>query len=381
MANPHFIKFKSPKRDIPLREKGRAARSNDSGRYEMEKRMPFDDGWDDEPDSRKGRKTTVTLERPKTIINRVNSPYVGFDRTLNPYRGCEHGCIYCFARPTHAYHGLSPGLDFETQLFAKPDAAQLLIKELSNPRYRVRPIAIGTNMDAYQPIEREYRIIRQVLQVLSDFNHPVSILTKSNLIVRDLDIFVPMAQKNLVRCMISITTQDRGLARAMEPRCPTPERRFAALETLAKAGIRTGIMLGPMIPGLNDSEMESIMARAVDLGACYSAYTILRLPLEVSPLFQEWLEAFAPARAARIMNHIRTINGGRDYDPTWSRGKDIRTPFAQLIAQRYAYARRRTGLEGARSGAHSEPLDHQRLDCSLFRIPAHISGQGDLFAN
>lgn len=376
MARPHFIPYKAPQQERPLREKGRGARSNESGRYESQRRECSDDDFENLPQEDKCPvKTTVTLERPKTIINRVNSPYVGFDRSINPYRGCEHGCIYCFARPTHAYHGLSPGLDFETRLFAKPDAPQMLIKELSNPNYRVKSIAIGTNMDAYQPIEKDYRIIRGVLKVLSDFNHPVSLLTKSNLIIRDIDILAPMSQRNLCRAMISITTQDRGLARAMEPRCPTPERRFEAIEELAKAGICTGIMLGPMIPGLNDSEMESIMKRASELGASYCAYTILRLPQEVSPLFQEWLQTFTPHRARRIMKHIRSINGGRDYDPAWSRRGEIRTPFAQLIAQRYRAAQQRYGLVNGESSAHSR----HRLDCSQFRIPAHITGQGELF--
>lgn len=372
MAKPHFISFKTPQRDIALREKGRGARSNETGRYESETRERTDEDWDNLPlEDRAARKTTVTMERASKIINRVNSPYVGFDRSINPYRGCEHGCIYCFARPTHAYHGLSPGLDFETKLFAKPDGPKLLRDELSNPRYKVRTIAIGTNMDAYQPIERQLRLTRSILRVLAEFNHPVSLLTKSNLIMRDIDILAPMAEKNQTRCMISITTQDRGLARAMEPRCPTPEKRFEALEKLANSGIRTGIMLGPMIPGLNDSELESIMARAAELGASYSAYTILRLPLEVSPLFQEWLEAFAPNRAKRIMNHIRTMNGGKNYDPAWSRGKEIRTPFAQLIAQRYRASQKRTGIDQLRSG--------NPLNASLFRVPSSISGQGDLF--
>ena len=372
MSQPHFIPYKAPKRDLALREKGRGARSNETGRYETHQRDQSNEDWDCLPEEDKqSRKTTVTIERPRKIINRVNSPYVGFDRSINPYRGCEHGCIYCFARPTHTYHGLSAGLDFETKLFAKPDGPKLLRNELSNPRYKVRAIAIGTNMDAYQPIERQLRLTRSILQVLSDFNHPVSLLTKSNLIMRDIDILAPMAAKRLTRCMISITTQDRGLARAMEPRCPTPERRFEALEKLAKSGIRTGIMLGPMIPGLNDSELESIMERAVELGASFSAYTIIRLPLEVSPLFQEWLEAFTPNRAKRIMNHIRTMNGGRDYDPAWSRGGEIRTPFAQLIAQRYRASQKRTGIDQLRSG--------NPLNASLFRVPSSVSGQGDLF--
>ena len=369
MANPHFLPFKSVRPEL---EKGRGARSNESGRYEPDKRERFDDGWDSLlEDNKEGRKTTVTIEKPKTIINKVTSPYVSFEKSINPYRGCEHGCIYCFARPTHAYHGLSPGLDFETRLFAKPDAPDLLEQELSAPKYKVRPIAIGTNMDAYQPIEREMKIVRGVFQVLSEFNHPVSVLTKSNLILRDLDVLGPMGQKGIARCMISITTQDRSLARAMEPRCPTPEKRFEAIEGLAKAGIKTGIMLGPMIPGLNDSELESIMARAADLGATYSAYTILRLPQEVSPLFKEWLETFAPNRARRILHHIRMMNNGKDYDPAWSRATESRTPFAKLIEQRYHLAQKKTGI--------IRREDHKPLRFDLFRVPTRIQGQGDLF--
>jgi DNA repair photolyase len=376
MSRPHLIPFKLPRPtlDKPLRDKGRGARTNVSGRFENERRVQVEDGWNSLGEDHKvGRKTSVTTEHPAKIINKANSPYVGFDRSINPYRGCEHGCIYCFARPTHAYHGLSPGLDFETRLFAKPTAAKLLAQELSAPRYRVRTIAIGTNTDAYQPIERQFRIMRGILGVLSDFNHPVSILTKSNLITRDIDILASMAARNLTRAMISITTQDRRLSRAMEPRAPTPEKRFEALGQLVDAGIRTGIMLGPMIPGLNDSELESIMEKAADMGASFAAYTILRLPLEVSPLFQEWLEVFASTRARRIMNHIRTMNGGKDYDPQWSRGKEIRTPFAQLIALRYRNSLERTGIANLQSGGS--------LNRNLFRVPSSVTGQGDLFGD
>lgn len=369
MAKPHPLSFKSEK---PRVEKGRGARTNASGRYEAQKRIRVDDGWESlEEDFSKGTKTSVTIETPRTIINKINSPYVGFDRSINPYRGCEHGCIYCFARPTHAYMGLSPGLDFETRLYAKPDAAKLLEKELSNPRYRVRSIQIGTNTDAYQPIERQMLIMRAILTTLSQFHHPVSILTKSDLIVRDLDILGPMAAKNLTKCMVSITTQDRKLARAMEPRAPTPERRFEALRRLVGEGIRTGIMLGPMIPGLNDSEMETIMEKAVEIGATYSAYTILRLPLEVSPLFQEWLEAFAPSRSSRIMRHIREMNGGKDYDPEWSRGAEVKGTFSKLITWRYRKARERLGIDNGR--------DRVPLDLTQFRVPEKITGQRDLF--
>ena len=374
MAHPNILPFQQPKRELKLREKGRGARSNVTGRYEPLTRERSDEDWDALPlEDRAPARTSVTTEFPRTIINKIVSPYVGFKRSINPYRGCEHGCIYCFARPTHTYYGLSAGLDFETRLYAKPSGPDLLKRELSNPRYKVRPIMIGTNTDAYQPIEREQRIMRGLLQVLSAFRHPVSILTKSNLITRDLDILAPMARRGIVRAMISITTQDRALARAMEPRCPTPERRFDALEQLAVADIPTGIMLGPMIPGLNDSELESIMARAADLGASYSAYTVLRLPLEVSPIFQEWLEAFAPTRARRIMNHIRTINGGKDYDPHWSRGEgsEVKTPFRKLIAQRYYHAQKRTGIIPREQCVS--------LDCTQFRVPESVSGQGDLF--
>ena len=374
MARATLLSYQQPKRDLRMREKGRGARSNVTGRYAPLQYERSDEDWDALPDEdRAARRTPVTLARPRTIINKVVSPYVGFERSINPYRGCEHGCIYCFARPTHAYHGLSPGLDFETRLYAKPDGPDMLRRELSKRRYRVRPIMLGTNTDPYQPIEREQRIMRGLLGVLSDFRHPVSILTKSNLITRDLDILGPMAGRGIARAMVSITTQDRGLARAMEPRCPTPEHRFEALGKIAEAGIPTGIMLGPMIPGLNDSELESIMERAASLGASYSAYTVLRLPQEVSPLFQEWLEAFAPNRAKRIMNHIRIINGGKDYDPHWSRGEDseIRTPFRKLIAQRYYHAQKRFGII-----AREQRVP---LDCSQFRIPESVSGQGDLF--
>ncbi|GLQ22868.1 radical SAM protein [Algimonas ampicilliniresistens] len=374
MAQPNILPFQQPKRELKIREKGRGARSNVTGRYEPLTRERSEEDWDALPiEDRAPAKTSLTVEFPRTIINKVVSPYVGFERSINPYRGCEHGCIYCFARPTHTYYGLSAGLDFETRLYAKPSGPELLKRELSNPRYKVRPIMIGTNTDAYQPVEREQLIMRGLLQVLSDFRHPVSILTKSNLITRDLDILGPMAERGIARAMVSITTQDRALARAMEPRCPTPERRFEALGQLAAAGIPTGIMLGPMIPGLNDSELESIMTRAAELGASYSAYTVLRLPQEVSPIFQEWLEAFAPTRARRIMNHIRTINGGKDYDPHWSRGEDseVKTPFRKLIAQRYYHAQRRTGII---------PREQRvSLDCTQFRVPERVSGQGDLF--
>ena len=358
-------------------EKGRGARSNETGRYETEKREAVDDGWRDvetaglvnDGEELPPLRTDITLETPRRIITYNKSPYVGFDRSINPYRGCEHGCIYCFARPSHAYMGLSPGLDFETKLFAKPSARKLLEKELKDPRYKPRVVAMGTNTDPYQPIERKFQIMRGILSTFSRFNHPATILTKAHLITRDIDIIAPMAAKNLARTMISITTEDKKLARSMEPRASAPVRRFDAIRELAGAGVPVGIMTGPMIPGLNDSEMETIMEKAADLGATFSAHTILRLPLEVSPLFQEWLEAFAPTRAKRILRHIRDMNGGRDYDPHWSRGREIKTPYALLINQRNAAARARLGFDRERAP----------LDLTQFRAPSDASGQFDLF--
>ncbi len=352
----------------PAREKGRGACSNASGRYESEKREAFDDCW--EAGGEEGSaKTNVSIEYPKKIITFNKSPFVGFDRSINPYRGCEHGCVYCFARPTHAYLGLSPGLDFEREIWAKPSASDLLRKELSNSNYRPRVVAMGANTDPYQPVERRLRIMRGLLTIFAAFNHPVTILTKSLLVARDADILAPMAALNLTRAMISITTTDRRLARSMEPRASSPEKRFEAIERLSRAGVQTGVMTGPMIPGLNDDEMETIMERAAASGATFSAYTILRLPLEVSPIFQEWLEAYAPARAKRVMRHIREMNGGRNYDPHWSRGREIKSPYALLIAGRHASARKRFAL----------PSQKPSLDLSRFRPPPEATPQLSLF--
>ena len=375
MAEPYFIPFRTPhhRSGTKLREPGRGARTNATGRYETHRRVETDDGWGQLAETVEARRPTqVLLDTTRRIINRVDSPYVGFDRSINPYRGCEHGCIYCFARPTHAYLGLSPGLDFETVLIAKPDAAELLRAELTRPGYQVRPIMIGTNTDAYQPVERSMQVMQGILKVLAEFRHPVSVLTKSALILRDRDLLSEMAERGVARAMISITTQDRRLARAMEPRASTPDKRFEALEGLVGAGVPTGIMLGPMIPGLNDSELESIMERAAGAGASFAAFTVLRLPQEVAPLFKEWLEVFAPDRAKRILRHIRDMNGGRDYDPQWSRTEDRPTPFRTLIAQRYALSLKRTGI------AHREAT--RTLDGSQFRVPPEAtSGQGELF--
>ena len=349
--------------------RGRAAQSNAAGRFEPCAREAVDDGWDP-GDGPPPLKRFVTIEKPRTIVNYVESPFVGFDRSINPYRRCEHGCIYCFARPTHAFHGLSPGLDFEQRLFAKPDAAKLLERELRAPSYSPRHIAIGTNTDPYQPIERRYRIMRGVLKTLHAFRHPVSILTKSALIARDIDLIAPMAADGLAKAMLSITTLDPRLARAMEPRASTPKRRLEAVKRLSEAGVPVGVMTAPMIPGLNDSELEALLEAARAAGATYAGYTIVRLPMEVAGLFREWLEAAFPDRAARVMRLIREMNGGKDYDPEWTRSATPRGSFATLLSQRFAIAARRTGLSTAMP----------TLDAASFRRPAQPGDQLSLFA-
>ncbi|MEM1379285.1 MAG: PA0069 family radical SAM protein [Pseudomonadota bacterium] len=324
------------------RSGGRGALSNASGRYELDVRARVDDGWSAADDDK--RKTTVTEEAAKKIVTFNDSPFVGFDRSINPYRGCEHGCVYCFARPTHAYLGLSPGLDFESRLFAKPNAAVLLRRELSAKNYKVKTIAIGTNTDPYQPIEKRYRIIREVLEVLLEFKHPVSLLTKSDLILRDLDLISELNKLNLVRALVSITTNDRALARAMEPRAPTPQKRFEAVRALSAAGIPTGTVHGPMIPGLTDHELEGLMTKAREAGATFTAFTLLRLPQEVGPLFEEWLETIAPTRRNRVIGHLKTINGGRLYDVQRSRGSGPKGAYADLITKRFEATKRRLGF-------------------------------------
>jgi len=345
----------SPRGRPPKGEAGRGARSNASGRFEPLRREAFDDGWREEDESPPPLRTDVTEEHPRTIITRNQSPDVPFDRSINPYRGCEHGCVYCFARPTHAFMGLSPGLDFEAKLFAKTNAAAALERELSRKSYRPRVIAFGTNTDPYQPIERRYQVMRALLEVLDRFNHPVSILTKSALIVRDIDLLASMAERGLVKVGLSITTQDRRLARAMEPRAAAPEKRFAAVEALAGAGLPVAVMTAPMIPGLNDAEMESLLEEARGRGAVEAGYTLLRMPLEVRALFREWLEAFAPERAARVLSLVRQTHGGRDADARWFLRTTGEGPIAQLVRDRFRAACARLGLN-ARSYPHRTDL-------------------------
>ncbi len=325
------------------RRRGRGAGLNPSGRFEPQQREAFDDGWQNWEEL-PPFKTEVQVEKPRTAITRNESPDIPFDRSINPYRGCEHGCIYCFARPTHAYMGLSAGLDFESKLFAKPDAAKLLERELAKPGYKPRVIAIGTNTDPYQPIEKEWRIMRQILEVLNKANHPVAIVTKSALVMRDIDILKEMAARNLVRVGLSVTTLDRKLARAMEPRAATPPRRLEAIQALSEAGIRTSIMVAPIIPALNDHEIERILDAGKAAGALEASYVILRLPLEVSPLFRDWLLQHYPDRYRHVMSLIRSMRGGKDYDAEFGKRMKGAGPYAWQISRRFEMATRRLDL-------------------------------------
>ncbi len=335
------------------RRRGRAASSNATGRFDKLARVVFDDGWtglEELPPFR----THVTVERPKSIIARNQSPDIAFDRSVNPYRGCEHGCVYCFARPTHAYMGLSAGLDFESQLFAKPDAAKLLERELSRPGYQPRTILLGANTDPYQPIERGHRITRQILEVLERARHPVGIVTKSHLVTRDADILGRMAGQGLVKVALSVTTLDRMLARSMEPRATSPHRRLEAIMRLAEAGVPVTVMAAPMIPGLNDSELESILAAAAAAGASEAGYVLLRLPLEVRDLFVAWLEEHYPDRAGKVMALVREVRGGKDYDASFGQRMVGSGPVAWAIGRRFELATRRNGLNGARLRLRSD---------------------------
>src|SRR3954467_10914657 len=298
------------------RRRGRGTLSNQSGRYEPIARIAFDDGWQS-LEELPSFSTSVALDTARKVITRNDSPDIGFDRSINPYRGCEHGCVYCFARPTHAYLGLSPGLDFESKLYAKPDAPELLEKELAAADYEPRVIAIGTNTDPYQPIERERKIMRGILEVLERAGHPVGIVTKSALVVRDIDILARMAKRNLAKVGISVTTLDPKLARTMEPRASTPSKRLEALKQLSEAGIPTTVMVAPVIPALNDSEIERILDAAAHAGVKEASYVLLRLPLEVRDLFREWLMANYPDRYRHVFTLIRDMRGGRDYDAKW----------------------------------------------------------------
>jgi DNA repair photolyase len=346
--------------DMPTsltQRKGRGAASNDSGRFETEKRIPFNDGWGTADEEPVPLATTLSIDSTRTIIARNDSPDIGFDRSINPYRGCEHGCIYCYARPSHAYLGLSPGLDFESRLFYKPQAAKLLAAELSKKGYACRPIALGSNTDPYQPVERRLGITRAILEVLRDFRHPVTIVTKSALIQRDLDILGAMAKERLAIVTISVTSLDRRLARVMEPRAATPERRLETISALAAAQVPAGVLTAPMIPALNDNEMEQILERARAAGATSAGYTLLRLPLELKALFKEWLEAHFPNKAAHVLSLVAQTHGGRLYDSTWSKRMIGTGPYAEVLRLRFERAFRRLGF----NERTTQPLDTSRF--------------------
>jgi DNA repair photolyase len=330
----------------PERRRGRGAPSNETGRFEPTRREAFDDGWESD-ETLEPFKTEVIHERPRTIITRNESPDISFDRSINPYRGCEHGCVYCFARPTHAYMGLSPGLDFESKLFVKDGAAALLERELAAPNYRPRTIALGSNTDPYQPIERQYRVTRSILEVLARANHPVGIVTKSNLVLRDLDILAPMAAKGLAKVYVSVTTLDKDIARRMEPRAPVPGRRLEAIERLAQAGVPAGVMVAPIVPAVNDSEIEAIMTRAYAAGAREAGYVMLRLPLELRDIFREWLLVHYPDRLRHSLSLVQSTRGGKDYDSQWGKRMAGSGPYAWMIGRRFEIAAKRLGFNEA----------------------------------
>ncbi|MES0025967.1 MULTISPECIES: PA0069 family radical SAM protein [unclassified Mesorhizobium] len=331
----------------PDRNRGRSAGINPSGRFEPVSRDVFDDGWNS-LEELPPFKTEVQVEKPRTIITRNESPDISFDRSINPYRGCEHGCVYCFARPTHSFMGLSPGLDFEAKLFAKPDAARLLDKELSKDGYQPRTIAIGTNTDPYQPIEKQYRVMREILEVLEARGHPVGIVTKSHLVTRDIDILSRMAERGLAKVALSVTTMDRMLARTMEPRASTPTKRLEAIRQLSDAGIPASVMVAPIIPGLTDQEMERILDSARAAGAREAGYVILRLPLEVAPIFKDWLLRHYPDRYRHVMSLIRSMRDGKDYDSEWGKRMKGAGPYAWQIGRRFEITAKRLGLNAER---------------------------------
>jgi DNA repair photolyase len=350
------------------RRHGRGASSNGSGRYESLARVAFDDGWqglEDLPPF----KTTVTVDSTRKIIAHNDSPDLSFDRSINPYRGCEHGCVYCYARPTHAYLGLSPGLDFESKLFMKPNATELLERELSSPDYSPKIIAIGSNTDPYQPIERRYQIVRRILEVLDRAGHPVGIVTKSALVLRDLDILTRMAKRDLVKVAISVTTLDPKLARVMEPRASTPPRRLDALRQLVKAGVPTSTLVAPVIPALNDSEIERILEAVAETGVRNAGYVLLRLPLELRDLFREWLIENFPDRYRHVISLIRQTRGGRDYDSTWGKRMTGSGPIAWMIGRRFEIACERLGFN----------LTSVKTTTAHFQKPRPASEQLDLF--
>lgn len=355
-------------------QKGRGAALNVEGRFETTRREIIDDGWfgSDLGEASAKLDTHVTEERARSIITRNASPDIPFTLSINPYRGCEHGCIYCYARPSHAYLDLSPGLDFETRLYAKTNAAALLREELARPKYQCESIALGTNTDPYQPIERDYRITRQILELLAQCDHPASIVTKNALVLRDLDVLVPMARKNLMRVYISVTTLDHSIARRLEPRASSPTRRLEAIQALHEAGVPVGVMVAPVIPFLTDDSLERVLEAAAKAGARYAGYVLLRLPYEIKELFKDWLKNHYPLKAEHVMSRVREMRAGRENDPEFGsrmRGQGL---LAQLLAQRFDKACARLQLNQQQRGGNS-------LDKSLFKAPVMNANQMTLF--
>lgn len=353
----------------PRRRKGRGALSNRDGRYEPFAHEPVDDGWGSADESVPPLLTTVTEDKSRTVIARNQSPDVPFEQSINPYRGCEHGCIYCFARPTHAYLGLSPGLDFESRLFFKPDAARILEQELQDSGYRCKVIALGTDTDPYQPIERKLHVTRQVLEVLEAYRHPVSIVTKAALVERDIDILARMARQRLAHVTLSVTTLNRQLARRLEPRATAPQRRIETLQTLADAGIPTGVLVAPVIPGLTDTEMETITRTCADAGVRSAGYVLLRLPWEVKALFKEWLATHYSLKARHVMSLVRQTRGGRENDPHFGTRKTGTGHYAAMLKQRFDMICKQLGLN----------RDDGALDTTQFRVPVGARAQLNLF--
>lgn len=344
--------------------RGRGAVSNRTNRFERFCQIKQADGWDREEELPQIR-TQTSLEVPRSVISYNRSPDLPFDRSINPYRGCEHGCIYCFARPTHAYLGLSPGLDFETRLVARPESPQVLEQELRKASYRVAPIALGTNTDPYQPIEKTHAITRSLLETLWAYRHPVAIVTKGTLIERDLDILSDMASMGLVRVGISLTSLDARTSRLMEPRVPLPQRRLATIRALTQAGVPVRVMTSPIVPAINDHEIEALLAAGQEVGADAASWIMLRLPLEVSELFREWLQEHFPDRASRVMGLVRGMHGGKDYSAQWGRRMRGEGEYAAMIAARFSGAARRLGLD----------RDQPALRCDLFRPPPRAGDQ------
>ena len=355
-------------------EKSRGATYAPQGRFEKEDRQSFDDGWTHDDETPSPRETTITEERARSIISRNESPDVPFTQSINPYRGCEHGCIYCYARPSHSYLELSPGLDFETKLFAKVNAVELLRKELAARGYEASPIALGANTDCYQPAERKYRLTRGILEVLVECSHPVTIVTKAALVERDLDLLAPMAKKNLVKVFVSIGSLDRALARRLEPRAASPQRRLDVLRALSGAGVPCGVMVAPVVPALSDKSIEEVLEAASAAGAQSAAYIVMRLPNELKELFREWLAVNYPLRADHVMSVVNQLRGGRDNDPRFGERMTGTGLFADLLSQRFSIACKRLGIDGRDQGGRESP----NLDTSLFRPPS-AAGQMDLF--